>query len=371
MKKQFFNVIPSGKTATILLYGEVGCGRGVDSKEVVAELLTLAASYDKIEVRINSVGGDVFSGIAIYNALKSSTADISLYVDGLAASIAGVVALCGKPLYMSKHAKLMLHNVSGGAWGSAKELRETAELIEDLEKDLSAIVAGRLKMSAGEVRSRYFDGKDHWFTAEQAAGLGLIDGIFDGEEPEHVGEDATTEELYNAFNNRLSNRAQTNQDMALLDELKSVPSFANVATESEAVAAARTLENKATKVAALEKAVEGYKNQIAELQAKELKAILDTAVAEKKIAEAQRVSFEALLKADFDNAIALLDTLPKGVPHQMVNEWIAPEGVPEDKFKGKTWAQLDSENLLGELKAQNKALFMQLFKREFGCDYKD
>lgn len=371
MHKQFFNVIPNGNVATILLYGEVGSGRGVDAKEVVTELLMLANTYNRIEVRINSVGGDVFAGIAIYNALKGSTADITLYVDGLAASIAGVIALCGKPLYMSKHAKLMLHNVSGGAWGSAKELRETATLIEDLEKDLSAIVAGRLKMTAEQVCQQYFDGKDHWFTAEQAQQLGLIDGLFDGTEPDPVADNASTEDIYNAFNNRLQNQAQNNTYMGLLDELKSVSSLANVASEAEAVAKVRQLESQATKVQALEQAIEGYKTKINAMEQAELKALLDTAIAEKKITDAQRPTYEALLKSDKDNTIALLNSLTPAKPKEMANEWIDPTGGATDKFANKKWAELDKAGLLGELKATNKALFCQLFKQEFGCDYKD
>lgn len=371
MHKQFFNVISKGTTATILLYGEVGCNREVDSKEVVTELLMLAGTHSKIEVRINSVGGDVFAGIAIYNALKGSTADISLYVDGLAASIAGVIALCGKPLYMSKHAKLMLHNVSGGAWGSAKELRETASLIEDLEKDLSTIVAGRLKMTPEQVRSQYFDGKDHWFKAEEALQMRLIDGLYDGEAPEDVGENATKEEIYNAFNNRLNPQAKNNKKMGFLDDLKQVSSFANVATEAEALATVRQLENQATKATALEQAIEGYKTKIQALEEKEMKALLDTAIAEKKITEAQRSTYEALLKSDKENTIALLNSLTPTKPKPMANDWIDPTGGATDKFANKTWAELDKAGLLAELKATNKTLFCQLFKAEFGADYMD
>ena len=76
MNKKFFNIIPSenGEVA-ILLYGEVGDGQRVDSSRVVAELMTLSNQYKKIDVRINSCGGDVFSGMAIYAALRNSKAE--------------------------------------------------------------------------------------------------------------------------------------------------------------------------------------------------------------------------------------------------------------------------------------------------------
>ena len=87
MKQQFFNTITSDDEVSILLYGDVGQYQPVDSARVVSELLALSKQYDKIDVRINSNGGDVFSGMAIYNALRTSKANITIYVDGVAASI--------------------------------------------------------------------------------------------------------------------------------------------------------------------------------------------------------------------------------------------------------------------------------------------
>ena len=114
MTSRFFNVIPGDGSAALLLYGDIGDGYKVESGRIVSELLALQAQYKKIDVRINSRGGDVVSGMAIYNALRQSKSDITIYIDGVAASIAAIIALCGKPLYMSPYAKLMLHSVSGG-----------------------------------------------------------------------------------------------------------------------------------------------------------------------------------------------------------------------------------------------------------------
>lgn len=160
-----FNTIASGGEVTILLYGDIGEGKKVDSGRVVSELLSLQGQYQRITVRINSNGGDVFSGMAIYNALRTSTADIRIYVDGVAASIAGIIALCGKPLYMSPYAKLMLHSVSGGTFGNASALRELASVMESLECDLARMIAGRCGESEAAVKKRYFDEKDHWIDA--------------------------------------------------------------------------------------------------------------------------------------------------------------------------------------------------------------
>ena len=93
MKKRYFNMIPSPDTACILLYGEIGGFDGISDKDIVAELYEYASMYKNIDIRINSPGGSVYAGMSIFNALRSSEADITIYVDGIAASMASVIAL--------------------------------------------------------------------------------------------------------------------------------------------------------------------------------------------------------------------------------------------------------------------------------------
>ena len=90
--KKFFNMIPGEDVACILLYGDIGDYDKVRSGDVVRELLEMEAQYKKIDVRINSNGGDVYSGIAIFNAFKNTKADITIYIDGITASIASGIA---------------------------------------------------------------------------------------------------------------------------------------------------------------------------------------------------------------------------------------------------------------------------------------
>lgn len=175
---KFFNVLNEKETARIYLYGEVGEGERVDSLRVAQELEELEQQYKNIEIRINSNGGDVFAGVAIYNALKSSKADVKIYIDSVAASIAAIIALCGRPLFMAQHSKLMLHRVSGGVYGNAEDLRTTADTLEELEHDLSAMIADKCNLTPLEVQTRYFDGGEHWLSAEECLSLGLVDGLF-------------------------------------------------------------------------------------------------------------------------------------------------------------------------------------------------
>lgn len=374
-KSNFFNVIPGASgEAALLLYGEVGDYCRVDSERVVRELLTLTAMYNKIDVRINSPGGDVFSGIAIYNALRTSTADITIYIDGMAASIAGVIALCGKPLYMSPYAKLMLHNVSGGAYGNSKELREVADMIDNLQGDLSKMIAGRCKMQAEEVSKTYFeDGKDHWINADDALSMGLIDGIYDMIEPiEGLTPQSSAEDVYKSFNNKLN---QETEDMALLDELKKKPSFAALGTETAILAHIASLEVQAAEAAELKGKVTQLEEQLQASKEAELAGIVNQAISEGKIQEAQKATYLNLLKADRASAVALLDSLqpaPKGGATPRAMQDIVPgSGATVNKFAGKSWSDLDREGLLAQYKAADLEGFKALFKEKFGVDYKE
>lgn len=200
MQRKFLNtLVNSADNVSLLLYGEIA---DTDGKEVVEELITLSKQYSKIDVRINSNGGDVFSGMAIYNALKTTKADVTIYVDGVAASIAAIIALCGKPLYMAPYAKLMLHSVTAGAYGNISQIEQTTAVMKQLQSDLAQMIAKRLNTNATEVENRFFaDNADHWITATEALQMRLINGIYEVDLSE---EPTDKENVYNHINNRLN-----------------------------------------------------------------------------------------------------------------------------------------------------------------------
>ena len=226
--KKFFNIIPGKDACCILLYGDIGEYDSVRSGDIARELLEAEALSGKIDVRINSNGGEVYAGIAIFNALKNSKADITIYIDGIAASMASVIALCGKPVQMSRYARLMLHSVQGGCYGNKEEMQGCIREIESLEDTLCEMYAARMGKEKEEIRSLYFDGKDHWLRADEALALGLIDGIYDADP---LPEDSTPEQVFQIFNNRL--QQPQNKSNMNLDELKKRPRFKNCVTDDD------------------------------------------------------------------------------------------------------------------------------------------
>lgn len=366
---KFFNTIPGDGEVAILLYGDVGDGQKVDSSRVVAELMDLQSRYKKIDVRINSNGGDVFSGIAIYEALRTCKADVTIYVDGVAASIAGIIAMCGKPLYMSPYARLMIHSVSGGGYGNAAELRELAAIMENMESDLARIIAGRCGMRPEDITERYFDGSDHWLTAQEAVDMRLADGIYSMPDS-NVPEGQTNEEVYKFFYNKLNTNQTKIKDMALIDKLRMLPSFKDANDEQGVIDLVRSLENKATKVDALERANNAYRERIEQAESKEIDAILNKAVSEGKITKEQLPSFKTLMDKDRKTTEALLNSMKLTATRRAV-DYIYDKTGGGDSLAGMSWDEIDKAGRLGELKDTNIELFKNKYKERFGTEYKD
>lgn len=366
MKTIFTNQITENGRVRVLLYGNVGDGEKVDSGRVVTELMELAAAYGKIDVHIHSNGGDVFSGIAIYNALRTVQADVTIYVDGVAASIAGVIALCGKPLYMNRYARLMLHRVSGGSWGTADELRRAADLAEELESDLAEIIAGRCKMSVEEIKTRYFDGSDHWISAAQALDMGLIDGIVDT--GEKLSENVSNTELYNYFMNRLTKtQPQNHYDMTFIEELKKRPSFSNMGTEEEMLRHITTMENQAAKVPALEAKVTELSNQLAENKKTAHQAFLNQAVAEGRLTQEQVPVFMNLMASDEENTRKAVEGMPKKGTARAMNflQTGGAAGGASTELVNMSWDEIDKAERLAELKEKHPELYQQKYNEKF------
>ena len=313
MKTKFFNrLVPGEGKCTIYLYGEIGDGHPVNSADIVLDIANAAREYGRIDIRINSVGGDVYSGIAIFNSIIQSKADIHLYIDGLAASMASVIALCGKPVEMSRYARLMIHSVRGGFYGTASEMEECAHEILSLEDTLCGMYAKKAGMTHEEFKAAYFDGKDHWLTATEAVEKGFVDGVYD---TDSVSEDSTPEQIYQTINNRLDEAHKLN-NMGLIDEIKKVPQFKDCTTEQEVLAKLGQMGAQAEGAAALAKENATLKKENLDFKAKEeanfeamKKELLDGAIKDGRISEVTRPAFEALLEQDFEKGKATISAL--------------------------------------------------------------
>ena len=217
MKKAFWIVNKaSDERAEIYLYGYIGYADEVTASSFVQELRSLEKEYGTIELHINSNGGSVYEGLAIISAIKNSKSKIIGYVDGVAASMAAVIALSLPECYMNKYARMMTHRVQAGCYGNADELRQQADLVDSIENDLVDILVKKTKMTAEQVKTTYITDRDKWMTAEDCRRAGLINGIIDNDDlslPNNI----KPEDIYNIYDKELTNKfSQTETTIYLL-----------------------------------------------------------------------------------------------------------------------------------------------------------
>jgi len=173
--------------ATIFLYGYIGeewswdpglyeyVQTGVTDIDFVKELNALSAQYPVIHLRINSPGGDFFHGNAIMSAIQNSAAEIHTWNDGICASMAADIWMCGKQRHMAKNALLMIHPAWNMCAGNAMTMRECADALDKFTESAITATAASIGITADEMRSRYYaDYKDHWLTYSEAVTDGLV-----------------------------------------------------------------------------------------------------------------------------------------------------------------------------------------------------
>jgi ATP-dependent protease ClpP protease subunit len=382
---KFFAVNKADKNkAEILVYGYIGGGdEGVTSGDFIRELKNLEKTFSKIEIRINTGGGSVFEGFAIFNALLNCKAETVGYIDGICASIGTVIALGCDKIYMSKIARFMTHSASAGCAGNANEMRQTAQLLESLDATMCGIYAKRTGKTADQCKKDYLDKGDRWFSAEQAVAEKLVDGIYDAD-PINVPIKATAEqEVWSIYNEHrfaaifTQNLNQNTMKIELTAAAKAALNIGDNADQSAIDTAINALVAKANKADQLQAQLttattekEAAETKLAEaLKAsnkEKVDAILNQALnVDKKITAAAKVEFETSFGNNPDGLKKIIDALPA---HSSITSQLDSSKEAKGKFEGD-WDALDKAGKLDALKAENIELFKEKFKAKWNKEY--
>lgn len=170
-----FKIQAEGGNATVMIYGPIDAdGFGVSAADFLAELAALGP-LDRLDVRLNSGGGAVFEGLAIYNAICRHPARSRVtHVDGIAASIASLIAMAGDHVLMAENAMLMIHSPWAPTGGNSEELRKTADTLDQV-RGVMLTAYQRSGKSADELIAMMRE--ETWLTAKQAVEAGFADDI--------------------------------------------------------------------------------------------------------------------------------------------------------------------------------------------------
>jgi ATP-dependent Clp endopeptidase proteolytic subunit ClpP len=161
-------------TADVYLYEEIGYW-GVSAREFVQQIRNL--DVEQINMHIHSPGGEIFDGVAIYNALIQHKANVTVFIDGLAASAASFIAQAGDEIFISPSATVMIHDGAAVVWGNEADMRATADLLGKLSNTIAEIYANRAGGTTEEWRALMRE--ETWYNAKEAVEAGLADKVSD------------------------------------------------------------------------------------------------------------------------------------------------------------------------------------------------
>lgn len=198
MEKKFYSLYSSEKEADLYIFGDITTWpwdeKDRDAYGIVKELQAL--DVDNIKVHINSYGGDVSEGLAIYNTLKNSKAKITTICDGFACSAASVIFMAGDERIVNEASLLMIHNPWTWASGNADDFRKQAE---DLDKIAQASVNAYMsKVNISEEELKQLLNDETWLTAQECVDMGFATVIGVDEESNGINQSA-----FKAIRNKL------------------------------------------------------------------------------------------------------------------------------------------------------------------------
>jgi ATP-dependent Clp protease, protease subunit len=318
------------------------------------------AGFTKAKLKINTGGGDMIEGLALYDAAIESGIEFDVQIVGMAASMGTNLMLIGNGLpSISKHGRVMFHKPQSVAFGESSSLRARADLADSLEKQVKAVLKEKTGKSDDVINAWFQDGKEFWMTASEAIANGVCRGYAEIEgEPDvlPVPDGAMSEqEIYNRVYNQISITKTT--DMAYTKELKAKFGLAETATDAEVDAAMDAVQAQAKKAGTLEAQIaDGAKNRAT--------ALVENAVKDGKITAAEKDSYiqQAIANPTFVENV--FNKIPKPeLPGNGINNNVVGGGQPEDRSKWtlQEWAKNDY-NGLEAMKVTNRVAYVQLCK---------
>jgi ATP-dependent Clp protease protease subunit len=169
---------PDG-AAELFIYDQIGPGwLGMIDGVVVAAAMKKIDASAPLSVYINSPGGSVFEGVAIYNLLSRHKGEVTVHIDGAALSVASIIAMAGDTVKIAENAMFMIHDPWSIAIGNAGELRDTAAVLEKMAGSLASTYVSRTNKDPDEVRQMMAD--ETWFDASEAVEHGFADEVVSG-----------------------------------------------------------------------------------------------------------------------------------------------------------------------------------------------
>ena len=361
----------SGQEADILLYNAIGSSvdangnieYGIDGAAFAQEMKYLEDRTEKINVRINSIGGSVMDGYSIMSAILNSKVPVDTHIDGLAASIAGVIAMMGKNIYMRDYGTLMLHNPSGGQDG---------ELLNLVKKTLITVFAERRAFKEDDINTMM--NTETWLDADTSKSMGFVDFVVSSKELVPVDKSGSLQNMAIIYN-KVINKSKTIQMKQVANKL----SLSENATESEIVAKIDSMESannglvidleaEKSKVTELTNKVEAFEKEKKDAVMAEISNSMEGYVKAGKLKADEVEKYTNLSIHDFEGVKNLLDKVEVKKVAEKVFDFknVAGKKGAEDRSEWtmKDWQKKDVSGL-EEMQNSMPEVYQELYNKTY------
>lgn len=374
--KPFYVIQMAQDLPEILIVGYIGFAEdGVTFAQFQKEIKAISASHKKVKLVVNSPGGSMYDGLAIFDLIEQLPITVDCDILGLAASMAAIIPLaCNGKIRASKNSTYMLHKPKGGVAGSSNQMRTYAGQMDELETKAKAVVKKRSGLSDEIIDSFFVEGQDKYFTADELKTLKLIDEVI----PAYgdVKAPGATMSLDNAWahyeqinmqliSTETNNNAMKKQILAMLATLQIANhGLTEESTDDQCVAKLQEIiKNSQDQVQSVTSLLDQQMDEAINVE-------LSAAVAAGRIAEADKATYAPMMKANFAGTKSLIEKIPA---RQDINSQLfpeageAPKGAADDRksWTIRDWEKKDPDALL-VMKQTQPAEYNKMFKAFYG-----
>lgn len=343
------------------MYGTIG--PKVDGDYFAKELSSLdAAGLEMIHIRVNSPGGDVFQGMSIVSALLSMDTPITVHIDGIAASMAAVIAVAADTVCMMDYAKMMIHDPyfvdSDRESLNAKQRKMIARLTDMLRQVL-------IRRGMDEATMEKLMKEETWFSAQEALSVGLCDEITSSARNEYMG--LNPMQLVDAVNAEYqTSNHKPMEKVSLTAEAIVALGITGDQLDNAAISAAilSTLAAKKKEIADLKSEKERVEAKLDEImKAQESAVAAEAATFAEQLVKSGKISADAkdavieTYKSNPENARKMFESIPERTKlSSMVGR------SDSSRLASMSWEELDKAGLLADLKANDPDLYAEKYK---------
>lgn len=378
-KKQFTYELQNvaNGSAEIQIYGYIGKWEEVDYPSFQKAFRDALAKNKELTIRIHSGGGSVYEGLAIYDLIRSSEAIVNVIVEGMAASMASVIALAGDTVQMTENAFFMMHAVTGSVWGNKNDLTNYVEQIENCEKRLQAIYKERTTADEKTIKNWFDSGQDHWLDADACLQLSICDEVVKPTKNKQIDNktiinktpEQAWENIAASFTGKTPKTAKTMNKATMLAAFSAYGLAGNITASSTDEDLKEHLENvlkKAKKADSLQNELNAFKQQ----EVDKVKTKINQAVATGKIVGSEKAQWEQDAEDNPAMVERMLDKLPgKPNPNNSLNrEKPQVDGDQHELFNAREtwtfsqWQDKDPEGL-ARIQGEAPEQFDELFNK--------